>query len=262
MLALVAGTGALPAELVARLPVPPLICQLADFEPEGVSADLVFRLEHLGTLIGTLKERGVTELCMAGAIRRPPIDPAAIDAATMPLVPAIQRALTSGDDGALRAMIAVFEDAGIAVRAAHDLAPDLLMTAGCPTATQPGDRDENDAARGAEIVSALGAADVGQSCVVRSGQALALEGVFGTDWMLNSLAQRPDGKGGVLFKAPKTGQDRRADLPTIGPDTVAGAVTAGLDGLVIEAGGVIVLHREAVLKACDENGIFLWVRAP
>lgn len=262
MLALIVGMGALPAELVARLPERPLICQLSEFEPDGLKADLMFRLEHLGTLIGTLKERGVAELCMAGSIRRPTIDPAAIDPATMPLVPVIQRALTSGDDGALRAMIAVFEDAGIAVRAAHEIAPELLMSAGCPTTRQPGDGDKRDAERAEQIVRALSAADVGQSCIVRKGQALALEGVFGTDWMINSLKARPDGSGGLLFKAPKAGQDRRADLPTIGPATVEAAAAAGLDGLVIEAGGVIVLHREAVLKTCDAQGVFFWVRDP
>ena len=58
----------------------------------------------------------------------------------------------------------------------------------------------------------MSAADIGQSCAVRSRQAVAVETVFGTDWMLETLIRRPDGQGGVMVKAPKTGQDRRADL--------------------------------------------------
>ena len=108
----------------------------------------------------------------------------------------------------------------------------------------------------------MGAADVGQACAVLNGQALAIEGVFGTDWMLRSLANRPDGEGGLLYKAPKPDQDRRADLPAIGPDTVRGAADAGLDGIVIEAGGVILLDRDAVVATCDRMGLFLWSRAP
>ncbi len=263
MLALIAGTGALPAELVAQLDSPPLVCALQGFEPAGVAVDIRFRIETLGTLVAELMTRGVTELCMAGGVRRPPIDPAAIDAATLPLVPVLQQALMQGDDGALRALIGIVERAGIAVRAAHEIAPDLLPPPGVLTRSQPSDADRADAARGARIVAAMAAADVGQACAVARGQALAIEGVYGTDWMLASLAARPDPQGGgLLFKAPKAGQDRRVDLPAIGPGTVSGAAAAGLRGIVIEAGGVMVLERKATLLACDTAGLFLWVREP
>ena len=262
MLAVIAGTGALPAVLVEQLPDRPLICQLSGFVPDALTPDLEFRLEHLGTLIETLNAKGVDELCMVGAIRRPPVDPAAIDAATLPLVPVILQALSAGDDGALRAIMGLFEQAGIAVRGAHELAPDLLLPAGCPTVSQPVADDQQDAERGAGIVAAMSAADVGQSCAVQAGQALAVEGIFGTDWMLDSLVARPDSGGGVFFKAPKPGQDRRTDLPTIGPGTAEGVARAGLRGLVVEAGGVIVLHPDEVIATCDRLGLFLWMRDP
>lgn len=262
MLALIAGTGALPEELAARLSEPPLICAMEGFLPERLPVDIPFPIEHLGSLVEQLKARGVTEICLAGAVGRPAVDPARIDAATLPLVPVIQQALTSGDDGALRAVMGIFESAGLAVRAAHEIAPDLLMPPGCPTKAQPEPADLADAKRGAEIVAAMSAADIGQACVVHRGQALAVESVFGTNWMLGTLGQRPDAGGGVLYKAPKPDQDRRADLPTIGPDTVTAAVVAGLSGLVIAAGGVIVLERDRVIAECDRLGIFLFVAGP
>jgi len=104
--------------------------------------------------------------------------------------------------------------------------------------------------------------DIGQACVVQSHQALAIEGIYGTDWMLRSLTTRPDDGGGVLFKAPKPGQDRRVDLPAIGPDTIVAACAAGLSGVVIEAGGVMVLDQSGVLAECDRLGLFLWLRDP
>jgi DUF1009 family protein len=173
----------------------------------------------------------------------------------------LQRAIAAGDDGALRAVMGIFENAGITVRAAHEIAPDLLMEAGVPTKIQPGEIDKADAMRGADILAAMAAADIGQACAVRAGQAIAVESIFGTDYMLGTLARRPDGQGGLLFKAPKPGQDRRADLPTIGPATVEAVAKAGLSGLVLEAGGVIVLSREEVIAACDKHGLFLWLRA-
>lgn len=260
MLALIAGQGALPAELCKRLDQRPLVCAMTGSEPDLVDAEITFRLEQFGSFLERLKSAGVERICLAGAVKRPDIDPAAIDAATLPMVPVLQAALTAGDDGALRAVMQLIEQAGFAVCAAHEVAPDLLMAAGVPSRVQPGELDKADADRGQEIVAAMSAADIGQSCAVRAGQAIAVETVFGTDWMLDTLARRPDEQGGVMVKAPKTGQDRRADLPTIGPATVRKAAAAGLSGIVIEAGGVIVLDQDSVIDACDDLGLFLWLR--
>jgi DUF1009 family protein len=260
VLALVAGTGALPGALVAALPDRPLVAALEGTAPDTVATDLAFRLETLGSFLEDLRARGVTRVCFAGAITRPRIDPARIDAATMPLVPVLQAALARGDDGALRAAIAVFEQAGFEIVAAHAIAPALLPPEGVPTRRQPGAHDRNDAERGFALLDVMAAGDIGQSCVVLAGQALAVEGLFGTDWMLSSLERRPDGVGGVLCKGPKRGQDRRADLPVIGPVTVQGAARAGLAGIVVEAGGVMALEPDALIAACDAADLFLWVR--
>ncbi len=106
MLALIAGTGDLPPALVARLPERPLICALDGFRP-ALTPDITFRMEQLGSFLETLVQRGVTEVCLAGAIKRPAIDPTAIDEATKPLVPRIMQAIAQGDDGALRVVIAL-----------------------------------------------------------------------------------------------------------------------------------------------------------
>ncbi len=262
MLALIAGRGALPEAVAAAQETAPIICALESDPPKRLEVDPWFRIETLGTLLAELKARGVDRICMAGAIERPQIDPAAIDAATLPLVPVLTDALQGGDDGALRALIRIFEQAGLQVEAAHQAAPGLLLPPGVPTGAQPKDAHRGDAGRGAAIVSAMASVDIGQACAVLNGQALAVEGVFGTDWMLTSLAARPDGEGGLLFKAPKPGQDVRADLPTIGPETVRAAAGAGLEGIVIEAGGVIVLDQPGVIAACDRMGMFLWSREP
>jgi len=260
MLALLAGRGALPSAIAATQDQAPVICALESDPPDRLEVEITYRIETLGTLLEALKARGVTRVCMAGGITRPQIDPAAIDAATLPLVPILSEAIATGDDGALRALIGIFESAGFSVLAAQEAAPGLLMDEGIPTVAQPTEAHRADAVRGAEIVSAMAAADIGQACAVRRGQALSVEGVFGTDWMLAALATRPDGEGGLLYKAPKPAQDRRADLPTIGPETVRAAAGAGLKGIVIEAGGVIVLDQPGVIAACDRMGMFLWSR--
>ena len=108
------------------------------------------------------------------------------------------------------------------------------------------------------VARALGAVDVGQGCVVQQGIVLAVEAAEGTDAMLARCAGLTwPGPGGVLVKLVKPGQDRRTDLPTIGPDTIRGAVAAGLRGVAFEAGGTILAQRIEAIAAADAAGLFL-----
>ncbi|MFV2001484.1 MAG: LpxI family protein [Paracoccaceae bacterium] len=266
MLALIAGQGALPGLLYAHLAAAgtaPVLAELHD-QPAGLPGPAIrFRLETFATLLAALKERGVDQVCLAGGIARPSFDPGAVDPATRPLLPLIAKALQLGDDGALRVALGLFEDAGFAVRAAQDILPDLLPPPGVLSRRQPAPTERTDARRGAAIINAMAAADVGQSCVVSASRALALEATGGTDWMLASIGQdrRPDNsRGGILFKAPKVAQDRRVDMPAIGPATVSAVIRAGLTGIVIEAGGVLVLDLPATRAAADRDNILLWAR--
>lgn len=254
MLALVAGTGDLPAAIVAARP-DALVCALAGFAP-NVPASVTFRIEHLGSFLAHLKGQGVTQVCFAGAVRRPDIDPSAIDAATLPLVSVIQTAIVKGDDGALRAILGVFEDQGFEIIAAHDIVPHLLPVAGVPTKQRPDATMMAEAVLGERVLIKLGKRDLGQACIVQDGNLLAQEGPDGTDAMIATV----HAKGGVLVKGPKPTQDRRADLPVIGVQTAQAVIDAGLDGIVIEAGGVMVLNLTQVINLLDKNKKTLWVR--
>jgi DUF1009 family protein len=144
------------------------------------------------------------------------------------------------------------------VLGAHEVLGGLVGRAGLMTNAAPDDQARSDIARGIAVCRALGAADVGQGCVVQAGIVLAVEAVEGTDAMLSrcgSLAW--PGPGGVLVKLVKPGQDRRADLPTIGEQTVRGAIAAGLRGLAFEGGGTIIMDRKAMVTAADEAGFFI-----
>ncbi len=260
MLALITGRGGLPAAVAAQQDQPPFVCALEGMEPDGLAVDQVFRLETLGSLLDTLQERGVKEVCLCGAIARPEVDPARIDAATLPFVPALQKALVSGDDGALRAIIRIFESRGFRVRGAHELAPDLLIPPGILSDARPDAQQREDAVRGAAVLEALAGFDIGQACVVGAGQVLGIEALGGTDHLLNSLPDVPTRRRALLVKRPKRGQDLRADMPTIGPETMASLRAAGLAGLVVEAGQVIILDHAETIARANEAGLILWSR--
>lgn len=266
--AVIAGQGVLPGLIAQAAP------GLLWAEMEGFSADLPglspvrFRLERLVPFLDHLVEQGVTEVAFAGSLRRPRLDPEAFDPRTAQLVPRLLAAMQSGDDAALRVVIALFEEWGMTVIGPDVLAPDLVpgpgVLAGAPT-----EADHADVARAAAIVAALGDQDIGQGAVVAQGLCLAVETLPGTDAMLEFVALhaprlRPDPRGarGVLFKAPKPGQDRRIDLPAIGPETLRRAAAAGLGGVAFAAGGVLLLDRAALIAEADRLGLFLLSVAP
>lgn len=295
MIALIAGQGQLPFAVHHALKAsgrPHVIAAMGDVASNLPDVQL-FRVEQLGTFFAALADLGVTQVCFAGAVARPEIDPSKIDAATLPLVPKIAVAMAGGDDSTLRVAISLFEDAGFEVIAAPQLVDSLLPPHGNLTAIKPSERDLKDIARAQDVHAALAGSDVGQAVIVAHGQVLAVEALLGTDWMMQSLlqttpsqnatdvfsdplgfaadvlagpiqdAQRrnprlPDG--GVLYKAPKAGQDLRIDLPTIGPDTIRGAIALGLNGIAIGP-NTQVLELEKTTAAALDGGLFLHVLA-
>lgn len=264
--AIIAGAGALPAALCAQLDPQPLIAALEGVAPQGVTPDVQFRVERLVPFLNHLLDQGISRVCFAGAVQRPALDPSLFDPLTAQMVPRLLAAMQAGDDATLREVLAIFEEFDLEIVAATDLAPDLLAPAGL-LAGQISPLDEADALRAASIVAALGAVDVGQGAVVQAGLCLAVETLTGTDAMLETVAQIPPGlrprmTKGLYFKAPKPGQDRRIDQPTIGPQTLDLVVKAGLGGIVVEAGGVIMLDRAALTEQANRLGIFLWSRSP
>ena len=262
-IALIAGEGRLASAVAAALDEP-LVYALEHLTPEVAAKP--FRLERLIPFLDELTELGVTQAVFAGAIRRPRIEPGLFDPRTMAIVPRILMGMQSGDDAALRAVLDLFEEAGIHIVSVDEVLPELVPGEGVLTG-EPSSRDQKDAARASEIVHGLGPLDVGQGAVVAQGLCLAVEALPGTQAMLEfarlHAGLKPDPKGakGVLYKAPKPGQDRRIDLPTIGPDTVRQAADAGLGGIVWEAGSVILLDREESVRLAHDAGLFLWARA-
>ncbi len=222
-------------------------------------AAIRFRIERLVPFLDHLVAEGVDRVVMAGAVRRPRLEPELFDARTATLVPRLIAAMQLGDDGALREVIAILEEWDLTVVGVQDILPGLLPPAGIVTRVAPSTQHAVDAELGQETVRVMGREDSGQACIVRAGSVIAREGLEGTDAMIGAL--EPAGEpAGILFKAPKPGQDRRVDLPVIGPGTAQAAAGALLDGIVIEAGGVMVLDLAKVREILDGKGMFLWVR--
>lgn len=269
-LAIVAGSGQLPlyvATAAREMGENPFIVRLRDdsrFDWSGFD-NAVISVGDVAGLGRLLKENRVDRVVLSGGVARRPewreIRPTVGILLKLPSI--VKTLLSGGDDAVLQMVIKIIGTLGADVIGAHEIAPGLLASLGPLAAQEPTGDDLRDIRKAAEAALALGKLDVGQGAVSVGGRIVALEGVEGTDAMLSRVADlRAEGRisprrRGVLVKLCKPQQDVRADLPTIGIETVENARKAGLAGIAVEAGRALVLDREAMLKAADEAGIFV-----
>jgi hypothetical protein len=263
-LGIIAGGGLLPAKVAAAARAAGrsvFILGLEGFASPAVLAPWPHEFQRMGKagrILAALRENHCQDLVMIGPVRRPSLLDMRPDAEGARILARIGRAAFAGDDGLLAAVIRVFGEEGFRVIGAHEVMREVLAPAGVLTRATPDALAMADIRRGVEVARLLGTADVGQGCVVQQGLVLAVEAIEGTDAMLaRAGALQRDGIGGVLIKLVKPGQDKRADLPTIGCETVRLAVAAGLRGLAFEAQATILADREACLAAADAAGLFL-----
>ncbi len=216
------------------------------------------RLGAVGTLLKTLRKAGCREVVLAGAIRRPPLSAIKPDLRGMQLLGRIARVANKGDDALLSLVVDELEREGFQVVGADDLIAELRAPAGVMGRHEPDGEARRDIALGVEAVLALGARDIGQAAIVQAGVVLGVEAAEGTDRLIERCAAlRQPGSGGVLVKFRKPGQERRVDLPTVGPTTVENLAKARFAGVAVEAGETLVLQRGETVRRADEAGLFV-----
>ena len=219
---------------------------------------LLVRLGAVGQILAAFREHGCTELVLIGGVQRPSLLDLRPDAEGVRVLARIGRAAFGGDDSLLRAVVRILHEEGFHVTGAQDVIADVLAPEGVLTRVAPDSQALSDVAQGMAIARALGAADVGQGVVVQQGMVLAVEAIEGTDAMLDRCAGLArSGPGGVLVKVVKPGQDRRADLPTVGPETIRRAHAARVRGIAYEANGTLMAGRNECVATADATGLFL-----
>jgi UDP-2,3-diacylglucosamine hydrolase len=269
-LAIIAGGGTLPSALAAAA--------LAKGRPvhvlaiRGEAEASISRFPHtwlkwgeVGKLFATLDEHRCRDLVILGTVTRPDLANVKFDFGAIRNLPFLLSLGVGGDDHVLTSVVRFIEGKGYRVRGAGEIAPELLAGEGALGAKAPSPEDQSDIDLGFRTVAALGSLDVGQAVVVNKGRVLAIEAAEGTDAMLARCAElgrngssRRRGLSGVLVKGPKPGQEERVDMPTIGPGTVAHAAAAGLAGIAVAAGRLLIAERAATIAAADSEGLFLF----
>lgn len=262
---ILAGGGSLPREIADVLFADGQDAVIVGLEGEVRPSDFAghdFTLVNwgrIGQLLRTFKQNGVTDLVIVGSVTRPDLRAIRTDLGFWWNLPRIFKIVAAGgDDSVLRRVVGFFESHGFVVRGPAEVAPVLVIGEGAYGHVSMSDASKADFEVGREIVGRLAPFDVGQAVVVAQETVLAIEGAEGTDAMLKRVsAMDSNQRGGVLVKWPKPGQELRVDMPAIGPNTVAGVVAAGLQGIAVQAGATLAAQRGDTMDAADAAQVFI-----
>jgi DUF1009 family protein len=267
---LIAGGGVMPFavadSLIARGINPVLFALRGACDPVRVE-----RFRHhwisvgqFGRAVKLFRAENCRDLVFIGTLVRPALSEIRLDWGTLRVIGRVWAAFRGGDDHLLSGIGRLLEQDGFRMVGIKDVAPDLLMPEGSLTLKSPDENAAADIARGREVLRALSPFDIGQATVVIDGHVVGVEDIEGTDGLLARVGRlRAEGRiragtaRGVLVKAPKSGQDLRFDLPTMGPRTVEGAAAARLAGIAIVAGNTIVVEPQRMIEAADTAGLFV-----
>lgn len=262
---IIAGRGELPINLAVNLKKrgqdPFLLLVKGEASPEDY-AGFPFEtiaITKVGKFLKILERENCQRVTMAGPVARPDFKNIFPDLEGMKLLARIGSSVTKGDDGLMRAISSYIEDKGFELVGVHELNTEFLIKTGAMGAIHPNEDDMADIGEGVRIVQAIGALDIGQAVIIRNGYVLGVEAAEGTEKLVERCGEFSwDQPAGVLVKMAKPGQDLRADMPTIGPDTIRQVTKAHLRGLAIEADRCLIVGKEEVFRLADEAGLYLY----
>lgn len=268
-LGILAGNGALPLHIAKRTIAagrPVFIVGIdGTADPEIEQYDHVWvKWGQVSKLFGELKKAKVQELVIIGGVRRPKLENLHFDFGLIRNLPFVLSLTMGGDDTVLSSVVKFVEDHDLKIVGAHQVAPELTAPEGVITRKKPDKTDIIDIKKGIRTVLDLGSMDIGQGAVVARDYVLCVEAAEGTDQMLDRArglrqwGQKWFGRRfGVLVKLPKPNQELRIDMPAIGPRTVELVAEAGLNGICIAAGHVLISDREKTIDLANKTGTFI-----
>ena len=261
-LGMIAGAGDMPVDLAERCAAegaPYFIVRLQGLHDQRLNAHpgVTLPLGRLGAAMDALKSARCDRLLFSGKVMRPRgLYGLSLDWRGVKGLVSLLLGNWSKDDRLHRQISRLFERDGLRVVGPAEVWPDLLARQGSLSARIPSPDDWTAIRLATAAAYDLALTDKGQGAVVRDGQVIALEGRGHTDGLLRDV-QALAGQGGVLVKIAKPHQDRRIDLPVVGPGTIIAAIAARLDGIAVETGSAMIVRRAETIAAADAAGLFL-----
>lgn len=266
-IAIIAGRGNLPKMLMEECQKKGRKFLLFLLESEKYKIDysafspVKLRYGAIEFFLETVKKEKIQNLVLVGAVTKPNFSEIKVDKKGTILLAKILTNKILGDDTVLKTVINFFEKEGLKIIPIDQLLDCMVSRKSTLTKLQPSQENLADIALGIKAIKAFSHFDVGQSVVLAQKQIIAVEALEGTDAMIKRCRDLPVDykKNAVLVKMKKLGQSTKADLPTIGIETIRNCHLCGVAGIAIQANSTLVLQKEEVIKLADQLGIFIIV---
>lgn len=206
-----------------------------------------------------VRENDIKELVFIGGVTKPNFSSLRVDKKGAALVARILASKILGDDAVLRAVIKFFEKEGLKIIPINQLLTNLAPKKSTLSKIYPSKDDMANIQIATKAIKKMSSFDIGQSIVVAQKQIIAVEALEGTDNMIKRCANLgvEYKQGAILVKLKKENQSSKADLPTIGIETVKNCHASGIKGIAIKSGSTLILDKENLIALVDELEMFL-----
>ena len=212
-----------------------------------------------GKILELIKSKKCKKVLFAGNIIKPRISKLKLDLKGIYYIPRIIKASKLGDAAILKELIKILSEQKIKVIKLNTYNPELTLKRGCYTKIKPSGSDLIIIRRGIQILNKSNSFNHVQALVINNHKIVSFEKRKGTKDMLKSL-KKNNLQNKLLLKMPKSKQDLRVDLPTIGLDTLKDCKKANIKGIVVKAGQNIFLDKRKGLQYANKNNIFVMAK--
>ena len=209
-----------------------------------------------GEILKLIKLKNCNKVIFAGNIIKPKISELKLDLRGLFYIPRIVKASKKGDAAILKALIKILSENKIKVIKLNTFNPELTLKKGIYTKIKPTLLEKEEIAKGIKILKKINSYNHTQAVIIRDNKVISRETKKGTKEMIKSIPKSKIKKG-ILIKLPKTKQDLRVDLPTIGIDTFKDSNKVNIKGIVIKSNQNIILNKETCIKYANQNKLFL-----
>ena len=209
-----------------------------------------------GQILNLINQKKCKKVLFAGKIDKPKISKMRLDFKGVYYIPRIIKAAKLGDAAILKELIKILHENKIKVIKSNFFNPELTLSKGIYTTLKPNKSNLENIKIGINDLYKINSHNHVQGLVVRNKKIIIRETEKGTQKMLQSVKYDKT-QIGILIKFPKKKQDKRADLPTIGLETLKDCNKAGIKGIVLKSNQNIFLDKKKSIEYANKKKIFI-----
>ena len=262
MIGLFLGTTDFPKKILKRLKQKNIKYFIIDLTKNKIfksdKNSYSINIGKFGKILNLIKIKKCKKVLFAGKIDKPQFSKLRLDIKGIYYIPRIIKASKLGDAAILKELIKILNENKIRVIKSNFFNPELTLSKGNYTKLKPTKFNLENIKIGINSLKKINSYNHVQGLIIRNKKIIVWETKKGTKIMIRSIKKYKK-HSGILIKFPKKKQDIRADLPTIGLETLKDCSRSGVNGIVLKSKQNIFLDRNKSINYANKKKIFIKV---